>query len=97
MGILAGSILTLVLFAWIFWPEKNPFYQRTKTRVDYLRERKEAIYENLRDLNFEYLAGKYPEADYNEQRRALEDEAAQTIAEMEALTARGMKSTRARI
>ena len=69
--------------------------QADKTRVDYLRERKEAIYENLRDLNFEFQAGKYPEADYNEQRKALEDEAAQVIAEMEALIARGMKSTRA--
>ena len=70
--------------------------QADKTRVDYLRERKDAIYENLRDLNFEYQAGKYPEADYKEQRRALEDEAAQAIAEMEVLMARGMKSTRAR-
>jgi hypothetical protein len=95
-SLLASIALTLALFAYIFWPERNPFVQADKTRVDYLRERKEAIYENLRDLNFEYLAGKYPEADYNEQRRALEDEAAQTIAEMEALTARGMKSTRAR-
>ena len=43
------------------------------------------------------LAGKYPEAEYEEQRKSLEDEAAQTIAEMEALTARGVKSTRARI
>jgi hypothetical protein len=96
-SLLASIALTIALFAYIFWPERNPFVQADKTRVDYLRERKEAIYENLRDLNFEYLAGKYPEADYNEQRRALEDEAAQTIAEMEALTARGMKSTRARI
>jgi hypothetical protein len=54
------------------------------------------IYENLRDLNFEFQAGKFPEADYDDQRRALENEAAQTIAEMDALTARGMKSTRAR-
>jgi len=88
--------LTLGCFAYIFWPERNPFVQAGKTRVDYLRERKEAIDENLRDLNFEYLAGKYPEADYTEQRRALEDEAAKTISEMEALIARGMKSTRAR-
>ena len=95
-ALIAGCVLILGCFAYIFWPEQNPFVQADKTRVDYLRERKEAIYENLRDLNFEYLAGKYPEADYNEQRRALEDEAAQTIAEMEALTARGMKSTRAR-
>jgi len=94
---LASIVLTIALFAFIFWPERNPFVQADKTRVDYLRERKEAIYENLRDLNFEYLAGKYPEADYNEQRVALEDEAAAAIAEMEALTARGMKSGRARV
>jgi hypothetical protein len=95
---LIAAIVALILgcFAYIFWPERNPFVQADKTRVDYLRERKEAIYENLRDLNFEYLAGKYHEADYTEQRRALEDEAAQAIAEMESLTARGMKSGRAR-
>ena len=96
MSLLAEAVLTLALFGFIFWPERNPFVQADKTRVDYLRERKDAIYENLRDLNFEYLAGKYPEADYNDQRRALEDEAAHTIAEMEALTARGMKSDHAK-
>jgi hypothetical protein len=95
---LIAAIVTLILgcFAYIFWPERNPFVQADKTRVDYLRERQDAIYENLRDLHFEYLAGKYPEADYNEQRKALEDEAAQVIAEMEALMARGMKSGRVR-
>ncbi len=85
-SILPGIILTLGLFAYIFWPEKNPFVQRDKTRADYLRERKEVIYDNLRDLNFEYLAGKHPEADYAEQRAGLEDEAAQVIAELEGLT-----------
>ena len=80
---LPASCLPSCCFAFIFWPERNPFVQADKTRVDYLRERKDAIYENLRDLNFEYLAGKYPEADYAEQRSALEDEAAATIAEME--------------
>ena len=93
---LASIVLTLALFAYVFWPERNPIVQADKTRVDYLRERKDAIYENLRDLNFEYQAGKYPEAEYAEQRRALEDEAAKTIAEMETLTARGMRSGRAR-
>jgi hypothetical protein len=87
MGAAAGAVLALCLFAFIFWPEKNPFRQRDKTRLDSLRERKEAIYENLRDLNFEYLAGKYPEADYATQRASLEDEAAAVLAEMEALAA----------
>ena len=94
MGMIAGVVLTLGIFAFMFWPEKNPFLQADKTRVDYLRERKDVIYENLRDLNFEYLAGKYPEQDYAEQRTGLEDEAARVIAEMEALEARGMTGRR---
>jgi hypothetical protein len=87
LSILASALLTLALFAWIFWPEKNPFRQRTKTRVDYLRERKEAVYENLRDLSFEYKSGKYPEEDYTAQRLALENEAAGIMAEIETLDA----------
>ena len=89
MGAIAGVVLSAALFAFIFWPEKNPFVQAAKTRADYLRERKEVIYDNLRDLNFEYLAGKYPEQDYLEQRAGLEDEAARVIAEMELLQTRG--------
>ncbi len=96
MSLFAIVVLFLGCFAFIFWPERNPFVQADKTRVDYLRERKDVIYENLRDLSFEYQAGKYPEADYVEQRRSLEDEAARTIAEMESLIAHGMKSGRAR-
>jgi len=85
MGLLAGCVLALGLFGFIFWPEKNPFVQADKTRLDYLRERKDVIYENLRDLNFEYQAGKYPEPDYVEQRTGLEDEAARVMAEMDVL------------
>jgi hypothetical protein len=94
MSILAASLLTVVLFVFIFWPERNPFVQADKTRVDYLRERKDVIYENLRDLNFEFQAGKYPEADYERQRVGLEDEAALVIAEIETLTARGVLGRR---
>ncbi|HMF54060.1 MAG TPA: hypothetical protein VK593_06900 [Edaphobacter sp.] len=92
MGAIAGLVLTLALFAFVFWPERNPFFQADKTRIDYMRERKDVVYENLRDLNFEYLAGKYSEQDYAEQRAALEDEAAQVIAEMDLLEERGMKA-----
>jgi len=93
MSFLAGIALFLGCFTYI-WPERNPFVQADKTRVDSLRERKESIYENLRDLNFEYLAGKYPEQDYVEQRRTLEGEAAAVIAQMDALEARGIKRAR---
>jgi hypothetical protein len=58
-----------------------------KTRASYLRERKEAVYENLRDLNFEYRAGKVPDADYRSLRASLEDEAATLLAEIARLEA----------
>lgn len=97
MGAIAGLVLTIAVFLFIFWPERNPFFQADKTRVDYLRERKDVIYENLRDLNFEYLAGKYPEQDYTEQRMGLEDEAARVIAEIDRLNAHGETGRRSRI
>jgi len=53
-----------------------------KTRVHYLQERKEAVYENLRDLNFEFKAGKLPESDYLAMKKSLEDEAAAILAEI---------------
>jgi hypothetical protein len=96
MGMIAGVALTLAVFAYMFWPERNPFVQADKTRVDYLRERKDVIYENLRDLNFEFQAGKYPEQDYEEQRAGLEDEAARVIGEMEGLERRGVFGRRSR-
>jgi hypothetical protein len=97
MGLIAGAVLALTVFAYMFWPERNPFVQADKTRVDYLRERKDAIYENLRDLNFEFQAGKYPEQDYAEQRSGLEDEAARVIAEMEMLEGHGVVGRQSRV
>ena len=51
----------------------------------YLRERKEVVYENLRDLNFEYKAGKLPDADYQSMKTSLEEEAAAVLAEISRL------------
>lgn len=84
-GLIAGLLLALALFVYTFWPENSFASQRQKTRLDYLLERKEQLYENLRDLNFEYRAGKYPEEDYTAQRAVLENEAAQLLAEIDYL------------
>ena len=56
--------------------------EKKKRCLGYLRERKEAVYENLRDLNFEYKAGKVPDADYQSMRASLEEEAAAIMAEI---------------
>ena len=85
MGLLAAAALTLILFVYIFWPERRSTPEAEKTRADYLRERRDVIYDNLRDLQFEYLAGKHPDPDYALQRAHLEDEAAGVLAEMDLL------------
>jgi hypothetical protein len=84
-GELAGIALAVALLIYTFWPENVFASQREKTRLDFLLERKEQLYENLRDLNFEYKAGKYPEEDFAVQRAQLEDEAAVLLAEIEHL------------
>jgi hypothetical protein len=84
-GLIAGLFLLFALLVYTFWPENVFASQREKTRLDYLLERKEQLYENLRDLNFEYRAGKYPEEDFNVQRAELENEAAQLMAEIDLL------------
>jgi hypothetical protein len=85
--ILPPALLTIGCFAYILWPQTKLVAAAEKTRLDYLRERKDAIYENLRDLNFEFRAGKYPEDDYARQRESLESEAARVVAEMDTLAA----------
>ncbi len=84
-GMIAGLFLLFALLVYTFWPENVFASQRQKTRLDYLLERKDQLYENLRDLNFEYKAGKYPEEDFNSQRAQLENEAAQLLSEIDHL------------
>ena len=69
----------------IFLPSKDIARGADKTRVSYLYERKEVVYENLRDLNFEFKAGKFPESDYQTMKNSLEEEAAAILAEISRL------------
>ncbi len=85
MGLIAGLFLLFALVLYTFWPENGFASQKEKTRLDYLLERKEQLYENLRDLSFEYKAGKYPEEDFQVQRAQLEHETAQLLAEIDYL------------
>ncbi len=57
-----------------------------RSRLDQLMERRDTIYDNLRDLRFEHRAGKFSEKDYEEMKRALETEAARVLAQMDQLT-----------
>jgi hypothetical protein len=79
------ALFAAALFVYVFYEPGNIDAGEAKTRHGYLQERKDATYENLRDLSFEYKAGKLSEEDYAMQRAALEDEAAAILAEMEGI------------
>jgi hypothetical protein len=74
--------LAVATFFYVFYLPGKLFLGPQKTRAGYLRERKDAVYENLRDLNFEYKAGKVPDADYTSLKSSLQDEAAILLAEI---------------
>ena len=80
-----------LLFYTFYFPQVP--HAAEKDRRTFLRERKDMVYENLRDLNFEYRAGKYPERDYQQMRAALEDEAATLLAEIEVLESTSAKAS----
>ena len=85
MSTIACGLLLLGIFTFVFYPQRHTARQIPKTRLDFLREQKDVLYENLRDLNFEYKAGKYPEEDFESQRAQLENEAAVLLAEIDHL------------
>ena len=79
---LACILLTAASLLYVFHLPRRLYLGKEKTRAQYLRERKDAVYENLRDLNFEYKAGKVPDADYQSLKTTLQDEAAALLAEI---------------
>jgi hypothetical protein len=80
-------LFTAAVVFYVFYLPGTLKLDPKKTRAAYLRERKDVVYENLRDLNFEYKAGKFPEADYQAMKTSLEEEAAAILAEIARLEA----------
>lgn len=82
MILFACIAISAAALVYIFSVPDTVFQGAERTRVAFLQERREAVYENLRDLNFEYRAGKLPDGDYNSMKNSLEQEAAAILAEI---------------
>jgi hypothetical protein len=83
----ACVVLTLAVVIFVFWIEPDPGDSAPRrSQLDQLLERRDSIYDNLRDLKFENRAGKYAEQDYEQMRDSLEHEAAQVLLEIERVT-----------
>jgi hypothetical protein len=81
---LALAIATL-LFIFYIHPDASDLAPH-RSKLDQLLERRDTIYDNLRDLRFEYRSGKYAEADYESMKSTLENEAALVLAAIDQVT-----------
>jgi hypothetical protein len=88
---LAASVF---LFIFYIQPDASDLAPH-RTKLDQLLERRDAIYDNLRDLKFEHRAGKYSEGDYELMKSSLENEAAAALTEIEQVTESQVRRPRA--
>lgn len=88
--ILGCAIFGIALLVYVFQPTAV-HTPEAKTRLTFLYERKEQLYENLRDLNFEHKAGKLSESDFTSMRDSMEQEAAAMLAEIDQLERAALK------
>jgi hypothetical protein len=88
MIIVIACLLTVGIIVYVLYvrakdlPEPQPV-----SPFQHLDERKAAIYENLRDLQFEYRVGKLSDEDYQQTKRDLQTELAKVLAEADRLKA----------
>lgn len=85
MSLLAAvvAVLAVTLFVTLFVRAKDIPAPDPVSPTRHLDERKAAIYENLRDLQFEYRVGKLSDADYAQTKLALQKELGAVVAETE--------------
>lgn len=96
-GAVLGACLALAaatfLFIFYIQPDASDLAPH-RSKLDQLMERRDTIYDNLRDLRFEYRAGKYSEGDYEAMKNAMETEAALALAEIDQVTEAGVRRPR---
>ena len=96
-GAVLGACLALaiatILFIFYIQPDASDLAPH-RSKLDQLLERRDTIYDNLRDLRFEFRSGKYSEGDYEAMKSSLETEAAVVLAEIDRVTESQMRRPR---
>ena len=85
LGACLALAVATMLFIFYIQPDASDLAPH-RTKLDQLLERRDTIYDNLRDLRFEYRSGKYSEGDFEAMKTSLENEAALVIAEIDQVT-----------
>src|SRR5438874_13635962 len=77
--------VAVAIFIFYIQPTASDLATR-RMKLDQLLERRDTIYDNLRDLRFEYRSGKYSDGDFEAMKTALENEAALVLSEIDQVT-----------
>jgi hypothetical protein len=85
LGACIGLLAAVMLFIFYIEPDASDLAPH-RTKLDQLLERRDSIYDNLRDLRFEFRSGKYSEGDFEAMKISLEHEAALVLAEVDQIT-----------
>jgi hypothetical protein len=85
IGACLALALATALFIFYIQPDASDLAPH-RSKLDQLLERRDTLYDNLRDLRFEFRSGKYAENDYEAMKTSLENEAALILAEIEQIT-----------
>jgi len=90
--VLICALLTACTLFYVFRPllagSGNPFYfdlESSSSSLKVLLRKKETIYENIKDLEFEYKMGKLAEEDYQRLRDDYSREAFEIISQIESV------------
>jgi hypothetical protein len=85
LGACLALALATGLFIFYIQPDASDLAPH-RSKLDQLMERRDTLYDNLRDLRFEFRSGKYAENDYEAMKTSLENEAALVLAEIDQIT-----------
>ncbi|MBZ5581885.1 MAG: hypothetical protein LAQ30_06710 [Acidobacteriia bacterium] len=86
MIIVIACIIAIAVIAFVLGVRGKDLPQpEPESPFAHLDEKKAAIYDNLRDLQFEYRVGKLSEQDYQSTKRDLQKELASVLAEVDRL------------
>src|SRR5256885_1030161 len=94
LGACLALAVATMLFIFYIQPDASDLAPH-RTKLDQLMERRDTIYDNLRDLRFEFRSGKYSEGDYNAMKSSIENEAAVVLAQIEQVTESQVRRPRA--
>lgn len=74
IAVLSGLIIIIPLFT-----KKGELEEEIQDELDSLQSKKESLYEAIKDLEFEYIAGKIDKKSYQNLKERLEMEAARVL------------------